>query len=118
MRRHSITTNGGDPWHFYASAKKTTYSIVGKQERMADGTLRSWFRANSTKRVWTLTFDVLERAEKEMIILLAEQVENLTYLDDIMTTGVEVQIDRDSLSFDDLRSDEKIYNGSIRLLEV
>ena len=118
MRRHSLTTAGGDPWFFYASGRRTTYSYIGKQERMADGTLRSWRRTNSTKRAWELTFDVIERCEKDMILLMVEETQNLTYQDDLMPAPVQVQIDRESISFSDLRSDETIFSTTIRLLEV
>lgn len=117
-RLHVLQTAGGDPWTFYASGKQTTHSLIGKQERMANGQLRSWYRTNSTRRTWQLTFDVLERAEKEIILFMAEEVQNLSYQDDLMDSPVAVQIDRESLSFTDLQSDEVIYSATIRLLEV
>jgi len=114
----TLTTSGGDPWQFHGSSKQVSYSYVGKQERMAGGQLRSWRRTGSTKRVWSIQFDVLERMEKDMILLLVEETANLTFQDDLMTAGVEVQIDRESVAFTDLVSDETIYSATIRLLEV
>ncbi len=118
MRRLSLQTATSDEWLFFASSRTVKYSYIGKQVRMADNTLRSWRRSGTTKRVWELAFDVIERSEKDMILLLVEQTENLLFKDELMSLAVEVQIDFSSVQFRDLQSDESLYGTTIRLLEV